>query len=117
VAQLRFDFLPEENGKAAQYREPSRFPAVRRDLALVAPDGTHDAELKGWIASQGGPSLVSIELFDEYRGKHIPAGRVGLGYSLTFRAMDRTLEEKEVDAAIAQIVSALAERGIMRREG
>lgn len=117
VAQLRFDLLPEENGKAPQYREPSRFPAVRRDLALVAPEGTHDAELKGWMASQAGASLVSIELFDEYRGKHIPPGRVGVGYSLTFRAMDRTLEEKEVDAAIAQIVSALAERGITRREG
>jgi len=117
VAQLRLDLLPEENGKPAQYREPSRFPAVRRDLALVAPEGTHDAEVKAWMTAQAGASLVSIELFDEYRGKHIPAGRVGLGYSLTFRAMDRTLEEKEVDAAIGRIVSALAERGIMRREG
>jgi phenylalanyl-tRNA synthetase beta chain len=117
VAQLRLDLLPQENGKPAQYREPSRFPAVRRDLALVVPEGTHDAELKAWMAAQAGASLVSIELFDEYRGKHIPAGRVGLGYSLTFRAMDRTLEEKEVDAAIARIVSALAERGIARREG
>jgi phenylalanyl-tRNA synthetase beta chain len=117
VAQLRLDLLPQENGKPAQYREPSRFPAVRRDLALVAPEATHNAELKAWMTAQAGASLVSIELFDEYRGKHIPEGRVGLGYSLTFRAMDRTLEEKDVDAAIGRIVSALAVRGITRREG
>ena len=116
VAQLRLDLLPQENGRPAQYREPSRFPAMRRDLALVAPEGTHDAELKASMAAQAGAALASIELFDEYRGKHIPAGQVGLGYSLTFRAMDRTLEEKDVDAAIGRIVSALAERGITRRE-
>jgi phenylalanyl-tRNA synthetase beta chain len=116
VAQLRFDLLPEEIGKPAQYREPSRYPAVRRDLALVVPEGTAQAEIKAWIAAEAGSSLTALELFDEYRGKHIPAGQLGLGYSLIFRAMDRTLEEKEVDAAIDRIVRALAQRGIVRRE-
>ena len=116
VAQLRLDLLGRADDRPAQFREPSRYPSVRRDLALVVPEGTRDADLRSWVTTPAGPYLASIELFDEYRGKHIPAGRVGLGYSLMFRAMDRTLEDKEVDAAIDRVVSALAERGITRRE-
>ena len=116
IAQLRLDLIGNADDRPAQYREPSRYPSVRRDLALVVPEGTRDADLRSWVIAPAGAHLASIELFDEYRGKHIPAGRVGLGYSLMFRAMDRTLEDKEVDAAIDRIVSALAERGITRRE-
>jgi phenylalanyl-tRNA synthetase beta chain len=116
VAQLRFDLLPRERGMPAPYREPSRFPAVRRDLALVVPAAVSHAEVVAWIAAESGPHLAAIELFDHYRGKHIPAGHVGLGYSLTFRAADRTLEEKDVDLAVGRIVTALKKRGIDRRE-
>jgi phenylalanyl-tRNA synthetase beta chain len=116
VAQLRFDLLPRDRGTPVRYREASRFPAVRRDLALVVPVAVTHADLVTWIAAESGPHLAAIELFDHYRGKHIPAGHVGLGYSLTFRAADRTLEEKDVDAAVVRIVNALKRRGIDRRE-
>jgi phenylalanyl-tRNA synthetase beta chain len=116
VAQLALDALPPDTGVPRRYREPSRFPAVRRDLALVVPMGVTQDEVRGWVRDEGGPSLVSLELFDHYRGKHIPSGHVGLGFSLTFRAADRTLEEKEVDAAVDRIVAGLARRGITRRE-
>lgn len=117
LAQVRLDALPPESGSPRLYVEPSRYPPVRRDLALVVPQGMTQGELRGWIREQAGPQLERIELFDHYRGRHIPEGHAGLGFSLTFRAADRTLEEKEVDAAVDRVVADLKRRGIIRREG
>lgn len=116
LAQIRLDALSADPGTPEIYREPSRFPAVRRDLALVVPDEHPQASVREWIRENAGGTLAGLELFDFYRGKHIPGGHVGLGYRLTFRAPDRTLEEKEVDAAVEKIVGALERRKIARRE-
>ncbi len=117
AAQIRLDALPPEEGAPRTFRELARFPAVRRDLALVVPDGTAQAQVREWIREDAGEHLAGLELFDHYRGRHIPAGHVGLGFSLTFRAVDRTLEEKDVDAAVDRIVTGLRRRNIVRREG
>jgi phenylalanyl-tRNA synthetase beta chain len=116
LAQLDLDALPLDTGAPRRYREPSRFPAMRRDLALVVPAALTQDEVRSLVRDSGGDSLVSLELFDHYRGKHIPSGHVGLGFSLTFRAADRTLEEKDVDAAVDRIVAGLTRRDISRRE-
>jgi phenylalanyl-tRNA synthetase beta chain len=115
VAQVRLEALPLETEEALRYREPSRHPAVRRDIALVVPAGMTQAAVRGWIRESAGPHLAGLELFDAYRGKHIPAGHAGLGFCLVFRAPDRTLEDKEADAAVDRVVSGLAARGIVRR--
>ncbi len=116
LAQVRLEALPLEAGSPRVYREPSRFPAMRRDLALIVPGGVTQDEVRSRIRGEAGPQLQEIELFDHYRGKHIPAGHVGLGFSLTFRAADRTLEDKEVDAAVDRVVAGLRQLGIVRRE-
>jgi phenylalanyl-tRNA synthetase beta chain len=116
LAQIRLDALPLDTGAPRLYREPSRFPAVRRDLALIVPGGFTQDEVRGWIRAEAGEHLQGIELFDHYRGKHIPPGHVGLGFSVIFRAPDRTLEEKEVDAAVDRVVAGLRRKGIVRRE-
>jgi phenylalanyl-tRNA synthetase beta chain len=117
LAQIRLDALPLDTGIPAQYREPSRFPGVRRDLALVVPGGITQASVREQIEETGGKQLVAIELFDHYQGKHIPSGHVGYGFRLTFRSNERTLEEQEVDAAVEGIVDGLRRRDIVRREG
>jgi len=117
LAQLRFASLPRDEGTPVAYREPSRFPAVRRDLALVVPEEETQGAVRSRIAAKAGTHLESIELFDHYRGKHIPPGHIGLGFSLTFRALDRTLEEAEVDRTVDALVQDLKRAGIERREG
>ena len=116
VGQVRLDALPLDTGVPRRYEEPSRFPSVRRDLALVVPAERTQDEVRGWVRELAGAHLVAVELFDHYRGKHIPSGFVGLGFSLTFRAPDRTLEDKDVDAAVDRIVNGLGQRGITRRD-
>lgn len=117
LAQIPLAVLPRDEGTPVAYREPSRFPAVRRDLALVVPEGEPQAAIRERISAKAGSRLESIELFDQYRGKHIPTGHVGLGFSLVFRARDRTLEEAEVDAVVEELVRDLKRAGIERREG
>jgi phenylalanyl-tRNA synthetase beta chain len=116
LAQIRLDALPFDPDRPVAYREPSRYPAVRRDLALIVPENRNQEEVRQLVIQGGGANLVSVELFDHYRGKHIPPGCVGLGFSLMFRSRERTLEEKEVDAAVDHVVEELGREGIHRRE-
>ncbi len=115
AAQVRLSALPLDSGVPVRYREPSRFPAVRRDLALIVPHGVEFGQVRQWIRDEGGSQLTRIELFDRYTGKHIPEGHVGLGLRLTFRSPERTLEEQEVDAAIERVVAALDQQQVIRR--
>ncbi len=83
------------------YREVSRFPAVTRDLALVVEQGVAAAGLlKGLLGVA--PTIVQrIELFDQYQGKGIEPNRKSLAFRVTMQETQRTLEDAEVDAAMA----------------
>ena len=87
------------------YREVSRFPAVVRDLALIVPaelelQALHDA------LRTAAPALVShIELFDLYQGKGITEGRKSLAFRIVMQDTQRTLEDAEVDQAVAILVA------------
>ncbi len=87
-----------------------RFPAVRRDLAiLVGPDATA-AELEATLREAGGDLLGDVRLFDVYRGDRIPAGTVSYAYALSYQAADRTLTDAEVDGVEARLVASLRTR-------
>jgi phenylalanyl-tRNA synthetase beta chain len=67
------------------------------------------AAVRGTIRSSASATLVQMVEFDRYRGKGVPDGRVSLSLRLTFRSAERTLTDAEVDAAMTQIVHALAD--------
>lgn len=91
----------------AKFTEISKFPAIRRDLAVVvAQDMSADAVLD-CIRSIAPESLRNLKLFDVYQGEHIDSGRKSLALGLTLQAQSRTLTDEEVDAAIETIVKTL----------
>ena len=92
-------------------------PWARDEHDLLTEEGAWLRICRDLVTRRAGKNLEAVELFDHYRGKPIPEGHVGLGYALTFRALDRTLEESEVDKAVTKIVAALAERGVRLRDG
>jgi phenylalanyl-tRNA synthetase beta chain len=51
-------------------------------------------------------NLETVELFDVFRGKHVPDGQKSLAYAFTYRAADKTLTEAEVNAAHEKVVAA-----------
>lgn len=89
------------------FAEVSRFPALRRDLAVVVADDLPAGSVLNCITKAAGETLVDLQLFDEYRGKGIDSGRKSLALGLTLQDSSRTLKEAEVDAVIARVIEAL----------
>ena len=94
----------------ARFREPSREPAIRRDLAVSIPREQSAGEMLEEIRKQGGADLVSVELFDRYEGRGVATGRVSLAFRLVFQRADRTLVDAEVNQVMERLVRALAQR-------
>ena len=92
------------------YSGVSRFPAVTRDLALVVDGATPEADIHATILSSGGALVRRAQLFDVYTREHIGANKRSLAYALTYGSSERTLTDREVDAAQQRILAALAER-------
>jgi hypothetical protein len=93
-----------------------RFPSIVRDLSILVADTLLASQLRGTIRSVAPPTLARVAEFDRYQGKGIPDGQVSLSYRLTFLAPDRTLTDAEVDAAMSEVVDALAKQhGAVRR--
>ncbi|NJD67863.1 MAG: phenylalanine--tRNA ligase subunit beta [Candidatus Methylomirabilota bacterium] len=86
---------------------PSRFPAVRRDLALVVPEHVPVAELFEIIRQAGRPLLEQVELFDLFRGGELPHGYKSCGIGLVFRSSDQTLTDDAVVQVETHIIQQL----------
>jgi phenylalanyl-tRNA synthetase beta chain len=89
-------------------REIGQYPAVVRDLALVADSDVPAGEIEATFRAAAGELLESLCLFDAYEGERIGAGKRSLAYSMTFRAPDRTLTEDEVNAVQSRLLKAAA---------
>lgn len=99
--------------------EMARFPAVRRDIALVVSGALPQAEIEGRMWGANEPLLVGVELFDLFTdpaGEKVAAGKKSLAYSLTYRAADRTLTAVEANAAHARVKESVAGLGVVFRE-
>lgn len=111
VGEIRLAPLLEAARTAAPGDLP-RFPAVTRDLALLVPNETPEAEVGAVIRKAGGELLEGVDVFDVYAGEEFgQAGRVSLAFALSFRRPDRTLTDTEVGEVMARIQSAASAAG------
>jgi phenylalanyl-tRNA synthetase beta chain len=94
----------------ATYREVSRQPAARRDLAVVLDKAQPAGEVLEAIRKTGGNMLVSAGLFDRYEGKGIPEGKVSLAFRMVFQRHDRALTDAEVAKMTDRVSSMLSHR-------
>ena len=91
-------------------REISRFPANRRDIAVVVAESVPAADIIAECKKVGVNQVVGVNLFDVYRGKGVNEGEKSLAISLILQDTSRTLEEEEIAATVARCVAALKER-------
>lgn len=98
-----------------KYTGIAKYPAVTRDLSMVVPKEILVGQIEAMIQQRGGKILESYSLFDIYEGSQILAGHKSVAYSITFRAKDHTLEEKEVTGAMNKILNGLKGMGIELR--
>jgi phenylalanyl-tRNA synthetase beta chain len=103
------------------YTPIPKYPASTRDLSLVCDDGVTSGEIieiiqkTGWLQSLSHNLLESVEFFDVYKGGNLPDGKKSLSYKLTFRKLDATLTDNEVDESVKLILLELEEKNIKLR--
>jgi hypothetical protein len=91
---------------ARSFKPLPAFPSTSRDVAMIVPESTtHDAILAA-IRQAKPANLESVNLFDIFRGRHVPDGQKSVAYSFTYRAADRTLRDDEVNATHQRVVDA-----------
>lgn len=87
----------------------SRFPSVRRDLALIVPETTSAAGIEASVRRALGERLQSLLIFDIYRGPGLPADTKSLAIGLILHEFSRTLNESEIELSISGVLAALAD--------
>jgi len=93
--------------KIPEFRQISRFPVIRRDLAIVVDIPVPAAKIEQTARDAAGELLVKLELFDDYRGEGIDSGRKSLALGLTLQDSSRTLKEVEVEKIMGHVMAAL----------
>ena len=77
---------------------------------MVVPQTVSAVDLMAEIRTQAGPLLKDVRLFDVYSGKQVKAGCKSVAFSLTFQDLTRTLQDKEINDIINQVVKKVQER-------
>lgn len=95
----------------------SKYPSIRRDIAIVLDENMGAQKVKDCIEKAGSRWLKNIELFDVYVGEGIDSGRKSLALGLTLQDLSRTLKDEDVESEISTILTALdRELGATLRE-
>jgi phenylalanyl-tRNA synthetase beta chain len=97
-----------ENRALPRFEALSRFPASRRDLALLMDAATPAARLLEVIRRAGGNELREVGIFDVYTGQGIESGRKSVALSLIFQGSSSTLSDEDIEASVARVVQALS---------
>ncbi len=99
------------------FKQLNKYPASKRDLALVMPEETEYQEIIDFIYKIKMPFECNVSLFDIYRGDQVEKGKKSLAISLTFRSQEKTLRDEEVDVIFRTIINEFEnKKGITLRK-
>ena len=117
LAELMFENVTELADTEKVYTPLPKYPAMSRDIALLADEDMTVDQIEDVIRQAGTEILRAIRLFDIYRGKQVQEGKKSMAFSLTYRAADRTLTDEDVQAVHSNVLEALKEKlGVTLRD-
>lgn len=108
--KFNFDILMQAIGNSQdtiKYKELPKFPAMKRDLALVLDKGVTYEQVLQIIQKQKLATLVNFDLFDVFESEKLGNNKKSLALSFTFLDKDKTLTDTEVDTMMQQLIAAL----------
>lgn len=91
----------------SNFTELSRFPSIRRDIALLISDNINIRDIQQLIEKTGGELLDSTWLFDVYTGQGVEEGKRSLAFALLWQHPSRTLEDAEIKSGMDNIIQVL----------
>jgi phenylalanyl-tRNA synthetase beta chain len=110
LAEIDWEAVRKLAGPEKYYEPFSRFPAVERDAALIAPMELLVGDVFDEIRNAREPLLEKFELFDLYTGPQVGEGKKSLALSFRYRSNEKTLTDAEADAAHEKLVGRLVSR-------
>jgi phenylalanyl-tRNA synthetase beta chain len=102
--------LETEAGLAAsipEFHEISRYPAIRRDIAVIVDESVSADDLRATVRASAGALLSALTVLSVYRGKQFEKGKKSIALGLQLQDTSRTLTDSEADAIVAQVIEQL----------
>ena len=110
-AELSWTLLMKEIKKSkVTFSEISKFPAVKRDLALLLDKNVQFAEREKIATESERKRLNNVALFDVYEGQNLPAGKKSYAVSFYLQDEGKTLNDKQIDAIMKKIQTNLEQK-------
>ncbi|MEW8394272.1 MAG: phenylalanine--tRNA ligase subunit beta [Candidatus Thiodiazotropha sp.] len=107
VFEIKLEKLAQ--GRLPSFETLSKFPSIRRDIAIVVDQSVTFESIRNLIRDQSGKIVTDIILFDVYTGENIDSGRKSLALGLILQEKSHTLTDKEVEDVVAKVLNRLAE--------
>jgi phenylalanyl-tRNA synthetase beta chain len=109
ITPLLFDLEVDQcfKCKLLNYKHISKFPSVRRDLAVVVDEGVTLANLRENVTVSASGLLTELRIFDVYRGPGIDSGRKSVALGLILQDSSRTLTDMDADAVVTAVIARL----------
>lgn len=107
IAEFKLDKIYKKIDFSRYYKTVSKFPAVKRDLAIVVDKKVTYDEIKITVSKSGGNLLKTVELFDIYEGEKISPDKKSVAFSMEFLSEEKTLTDEETNKITGKIISNL----------
>ncbi|MDP3770640.1 MAG: phenylalanine--tRNA ligase subunit beta [Candidatus Sungbacteria bacterium] len=112
AAEFFFDVLGKLAHGEQNFHPIGKFPAIRRDIALMVAFNTKTEDILNIIEITGGTLLIDTDLFDYFQDERMRGAETkSLAFHLVFESPERTLKDEEVDTTVGNIVRALEAQG------
>jgi phenylalanyl-tRNA synthetase beta chain len=108
--ELDFEGICRPQTLAKKFASLPVYPSVKRDIAIVVPDGVSAGELLAAVRKHPDKLIESCELFDVFQGEKIGQGNKSVALSITYRSDSKTLTEKNVEKSHEKILRLLTEQ-------
>jgi phenylalanyl-tRNA synthetase beta chain len=104
---FEFEYAAVQDGALVQFQELSRYPSIRRDLAIVTDLEVTAAQLQAEVKRSAGALLKEMVIFDVYQGKGIETGRKSVAFGLILQDSSRTLTDDDVEVVVSRVTESL----------
>jgi phenylalanyl-tRNA synthetase beta chain len=107
ICELDLDVLYKERKNGNIYSQVSKFPTVKRDLALIVNNYVHYSDISELLKKFGGKTLKEISLFDIYSDEKIGTNKKSIAVSLEFQSEEKTMTDDEVNNQVEKLIKNL----------
>ena len=107
ILEIDLDKLLSKKVSKMKYKEISKFPNIKKDIAILIDKNISAQDIGIKIKKSAGSLLENYEVFDLYTGKGIDENKKSIAFSLTFGKQDRTLTDEEINAVMDKIINSL----------